>query len=171
MTILAALPIRHLSLTFAILRALPGWVMMALMLVPSFGQTVPAKPQVAPFSIGIELMTDSEGVDLTPFMKHLYKSVRDSAVATMPKSVALGDQGKVTISFQVQKDGSLVTALVTASAAMPRVLYSSGKKVLDDHALAAVKSAAPFDRLPESLSAQSVELKLTFFYNLSPPSH
>lgn len=142
-----------------------------MMLIPAVGQTVPAKPPVAPFSIGIELMTDSEGVDLTPFMKHLHKSVRDRAVATMPKSVALGDQGRVTISFQVQKDGSLVTALVTASPVVPRVLYSSGKKTLDDHAMAAIISAAPFDHLPESLSAQSVELKLTFFYNLSPPAH
>jgi TonB family protein len=89
---------------------------------------------------------------------------------TLPKSVALGDQGRVTITFQVQKDGSLMTALVTASPAVPRVLYSSGKKTLDDHAMAAIRSAAPFDHLPETLSAQGVELKVTFFYNLSPPS-
>src|SRR5258708_29079504 len=170
LTILSALQIRILSLTFGIPRVLPFGVIVALMPTPVFGQTAPAKPPVAPFSIGIELMTDSEGVDLTPFMKNLFKSVRDRAVATMPKSVALGDQGRVTISFHVQKDGSLVTALVTASPAVPRVLYSSGKKTLDDHAMAAIRSAAPFDHLPDSLSDQSVELKLTFFYNLSPPS-
>jgi TonB family protein len=143
--------------------------MMALMVIPTFGQGEPAKPPVAPFAIGIQIMTDTEGVDLTPFMKQLYKSVRERAVATMPKSVALGDQGRVTISFQVQKDGSLVTALV--SPAVPRVLESSGKKTLDDHAMAAIKSAAPFDRLPNSLSAQSIELKLTFFYNSRPLPH
>jgi len=118
----------------------------------------------------IELVADPEGVDLTPIMKNLIGSVRNRAAATMAKSLALGDEGRMTIRFRVQKDGSLVTALVTASPAVPRVLYCSGKKILDDHAMAAVRSAAPFDHLPESLSAQSVELKLTFFYNLSPAS-
>ena len=143
---------------------------MTLMLNPIYGQTMPAKSQVAPISIGIELMTDSEGVDLTPFMKHLYFSVKDKAMATMPKSVTLGDQGVVTVRFQVQRDGALVTTLVTASPTFPKVWYSSGKKTLDDHAMAAIKSAAPFDHLPESLSARSVDLKVTFYYNLPPPS-
>ena len=143
---------------------------MALVLIPIYGQTAPSKPPLAHISIGLELMTDSEGVDLTPFLRHLYISVRDKAMATMPKSVALGDQGVVTIRFQVQRDGALVTTLVTASPSIPKVWYSSGKKTLDDHALAAIKSAAPFDHLPESLSARSVDLKLTFYYNLPLPS-
>ena len=115
-------------------------------------------------------MTDPEGVDLTPIMKNLFRSVRDRAVATITTSAALVDEGRVTIRFRVQKDGSLANAPVNASPAVPRVLYSSGKKIHDDHAMAAVRSADPFDHLPESLSAQSVELKLTFVYNLSPPS-
>jgi TonB family protein len=139
---------------------------MSLILIPVYCQAPPAKPPVAPISLGIELMTDPEGVDLSSFMKHLYKSVRDRALATMPKSVALGDQGVVRISFQVQKDGTLVTA----SPALPKFIHSSGKETLDNHAMGAIKSAAPFDHLPEPLPARSIELKFTFYYNLPPPS-
>jgi hypothetical protein len=106
MATFSALQVRILSLTFAIPRLLALGVAMALMLIPVCGQTAPAKPQVAPISLSLELVSDSEGVDLTPFMKHLSKSVKYKALATMPKVVALGEQGVVTVKFQVQKDGT-----------------------------------------------------------------
>ena len=164
MAILATLQIRALSSIFAIPRVLAAWFVMALLLMPVYGQATPAKPQAPPFSIGLELMTDPEGVDFTPFTKQVYKSVKDKAVATMPKSVALGDQGVVCIRLQIQKDGTL------ASPALPKFKFSSGKKALDDNAMASVVKAAPFEHLPEQFSGPNVELQLTFYYNLPPPS-
>ena len=164
MAILATLQIRALSSTFSIPRVLAACFVMALLLMPVYGQAAPAKPQAPPFGIGLELMTDPEGVDFTAFIKQVYKSVKDKAVATMPKSVAQGDQGVVSIRVQIQKDGTL------ASPALPKFKFSSGKKALDDNAMAAVIKAAPFDHLPEQFSGPSVELQLTFYYNLPPPS-
>jgi TonB family protein len=160
--ILATLQIRGLSSTFSIPRVLAACFVMAILLMPVYGQAAPANPH--PFGIGLELMTDPEGVDFTAFIKQVYKSVKDKAVATMPKSVAQGDQGVVSIRVQIQKDGTL------ASPALPKFKFSSGKKALDDNAMAAVIKAAPFDHLPEQFSGPSVELQLTFYYNLPPPS-
>ena len=160
MGILATLQIRAFSPTFSIPRVLAACFVMALLLMPVYGQGAPAKR----FGIGLELMTDPEGVDFTPFIKQVYKSVKDKATATMPKSVAQGDQGVVCIRVQIQKDGTL------ASPALPKFKFSSGKKTLDDNAMAAVITAAPFDHLPEQFSDPSVELQLTFYYNLPPPS-
>lgn len=170
MATFSALQVRILSLTFAIPRLLAAGVTVALMLIPVHGQTTPAKPRPVPVSLDLELVSDSEGVDLTPFMKHLSKAVKYKTLATMPKFVSLGEQGIVTIKLQVQKDGTLLTEPATATPAVIEVVNSSGKKPLDDLTVAAVQSAAPFGHLPESLSAQSVELKLTFYYNLPLPS-
>ena len=80
----------------------------------------------------------------------------------MPRSVATGDQGVVSIRLRIQKDGTL------ASPALPSMIFGSGKKVLDDNAMGAASKAAPYDHLPDKLSAPSIELRLTFYYNVAP---
>jgi TonB family protein len=131
---------------------------------PAFAQTPnPPKPSTPPFSLGIQLLTDPEGVDLGPYMRNVYKSVKDKVLATLPPSVAMGDQGVVSIRLRIQKDGTL------PSPALPSIILSSGKKTLDDNALGAVSKAAPYEHLPEQLSAPSIELRLTFYYNIAPP--
>ena len=49
----------------------------------------------------------------------------------------------------IAKDGKLISAVVS---------MSSGKKGWDSAALATVKSAAPFDPLPESYGASTIEV-------------
>ena len=92
----------------------------------------------------------------------MYKSVKEKALATMPPSVASGDQGVVSIFLWIQKDGTL------ASPDPPSLAFSSGKKVLDVNAIDAVLKAAPYEHLPEKLSASSIKLRLTFYYNVAP---
>ena len=115
------------------------------------------------FSLNIALLTNPETTDLAPNLKNIYQSVKSKALETMPPSVPKGDQGVVSIRVRIQKDGTL-------AGPAPTLLLSSHKKVLDDHAMAAITKAAPFDHLPEELPAPSIELRLTFFYNLTPPS-
>jgi periplasmic protein TonB len=56
---------------------------------------------------------------------------------------------KTVVQSVIAKDGKLVSAVVS---------MSSGKKGWDAAALAAVKSAAPFDVLPESYGYPTVEV-------------
>jgi outer membrane biosynthesis protein TonB len=145
----------------------PIIAVLALFLLVSstLGQEAnPAKSSGPQLSLSVQLLTDPEGVDLSAYVSSVYKSVKARALATIPPSVARGDRGAVSILVTIQKDGRL------ASPALPTFVFGSGKKALDDHAMASVYKAAPFDHLPEQLSAPSVELRLTFYYNQSPPS-
>jgi TonB family protein len=119
------------------------------------------KPPVRPFSLTTDLKTDHQGIDLTPFMRSMYKSIRDRAEATMPTSVAKGQRGVVIVKVLIQSDGRL------AGPAFPKIIYRSGIKELDDHAMTATREAAPFDRLPDSTPVP-VEIDVMFFYNLVP---
>jgi TonB family protein len=82
----------------------------------------------------------------------------------MPPSVAKGDKGVVRVRLLIQKDGTV------AASTPPTLLFSSRKTVLDDHAKNAVLKAAPFEHVPEQLSAPTIELHLTFYCNVDPLS-
>ncbi len=67
-----------------------------------------------------------------------------------PATLDVPEVGKKTVVQSViAKDGKLVSATVS---------MSSGKKGWDAAALAAVKSAAPFDPLPEDFTAPTIEV-------------
>jgi TonB family protein len=151
----------NLTTKRTVLRTLAKTLAVLLFVAPVFAQAPNApKPSTPPFSLGIELLTDPQGVDLGPYMRSVYKSVKDKALATMPPSVASGDQGVVSIRLQIQKDGTL--------PALPSIVLSSRKKVLDENAIGAVSKAAPYEHLPEKLSAPSIEFRLSFYYNIAP---
>ena len=79
----------------------------------------------------------------------------------MPRAVLAGEQGAVIVHVEIQSDGSL------ASPAFPKIVISSGNKVIDDHAINAIRKAAPFDHLPTAAPAP-VEMQLSFYYNALP---
>ena len=86
----------------------PRTLVMLLMLVPTFAQTPnPTKPSIPPFSLGLELLTDPQAVDLKPYMSTVYKTIRAKALETLPPSVANGDQGLISIKLRIQKDGTV----------------------------------------------------------------
>jgi protein TonB len=67
-----------------------------------------------------------------------------------PAASQIPEVGKKTVvQAVIAKDGKLVSAVVS---------MSSGKKGWDSAALAAVRSAAPFDPLPGSFRASTVEV-------------
>src|SRR5512132_1138046 len=67
-----------------------------------------------------------------------------------PEASQVPDVGRKTVvQAVIAKDGKLISAAVS---------MSSGKKGWDAAALATVKSAAPFDPLPESYGASTIEV-------------
>jgi TonB family protein len=153
----------NLKATQMVPRTVAKMLIVLLVAAPVFAQTPnPPKPSTLPFSLAIQLLTDPEGIDLGPYMRSVYKSVKEKALTTMPPSVSSGDQGVVRIRLRIQKDGTL------PSPTLPSIILSSGKKALDDNAMGAVSKAAPYEHLPEQLSAPSIELRLTFSYNITP---
>jgi len=75
----------------------------------------------------------------------------------------LGRKGRVVVRFQVKRDGLLADG-------SPVVETSSGRKDLDGAAFSAIKSAVPFKHFPQEFAGSSIELRLTFCYNLPTTS-
>jgi TonB family protein len=138
---------------------------MFFAVTPALGQKQnPPKASVPRFSLALQLLTDTGDLDATSYLDDVQKSVKDKALATLPKPVSHGDQGIVIIRFEIQEDGNL------ASKVPPKFIFPSGKKELDDHAMAAISAAAPFHPLPEPLfSGLTLSVQLTFYYNIAPP--
>ena len=83
----------------------------------------------------------------------------------MPDSVLQGQKGRVILEFGINEDGTILDQLV-------RTTVSSGNQTLDDAAIAAIRNAAPFDRLPISYAGprvSKISLRMTFLYNLPIP--
>jgi TonB family protein len=113
----------------------------------------------------LEILTPHEGVDFTVFDSHLIEAVKGNWYTKMPQDAKKGDKGKVVVRFKVQRDGTFLDK-------MPTVEVSSGKKPLDDAAVAAIRASTPFDHLPESFKGPYIELRLSFYYNIPmSPQH
>jgi TonB family protein len=123
----------------------------------------PSSQFAPPFSLHLEVLSKANESELRFFVENMYKTVKTRAMNTLPSSVLHGEQAVVTVEFQVQKDGSL------GHSAPLTIVGDSGKKALEKHAQAAIRSAAPFGALPNSAPAP-LQLRLTFYYNTAPPN-
>lgn len=85
--------------------------------------------------------------------------VKVESVLAYPELAALsGYQGTLYILFDIMKDGSLGRL---------EVLKSSGYKILDDEALRAIRTAAPFQSLPDdwSMDRYTIRAAVLFYLN------
>jgi outer membrane biosynthesis protein TonB len=108
---------------------------------------------------GYEILTPTEGVDFSDYMKRVVASVRQNWYAVMPESAQLGDRGRVALQFRIMRDGSVPTG-------EPTRLLGSGKEPLDRAAVSAIRSSNPFEPLPPAFSGPYIELRFYFLYNL-----
>jgi TonB family protein len=113
-------------------------------------------------SAGIEMLTDTEGIDFNDYLRRVYFTVKRNWEAVMPASVQLGDQGVVSLQFKIMKDGSVPDG-------DPAQIFSSGKEPLDRAAFSSIRASNPFPQLPPGFKAPYIELRFTYYYNLQPP--
>lgn len=114
-------------------------------------------------SAGIEMLTDTEGVDFNDYFRRIYYIVRGNWYAVMPPSVDLGDQGVVSLHVKIMRDGSVPDP-------EPVMLYGSGKEPLDRAAVSSIRASNPFPPLPAQFKGPYIELRYTYYYNLKPPN-
>jgi hypothetical protein len=134
-----------------------GVVALAL-LVAIHSRAQGATPRLmTPFDLTLEITSDMGESNLDSFVEHTYKAVREKALDTLPKSVAHGEQGIVTVQLKLQRDGKLTV--------LPAFLDSTGNKSFEHHAIASIRDAVPFDHLPHSTPVPLV-LRFTFYYNM-----
>jgi hypothetical protein len=83
-----------------------------------------------------------ETESLRPYCLTLLARIKDHWFKTMPMDVMLGDKGKVSVEFEIRRDGRI-------SYDSPIVETGSGDELLRRVAIKAVRASAPFDPLPQ----------------------
>ncbi|MCZ6541898.1 MAG: energy transducer TonB, partial [Nitrospinae bacterium] len=66
-----------------------------------------------------------------------------------------GISGRLTLRFQISKDGNLMNV---------RLIDNSGYNILDEAALQAVKTAAPYYPFPVTIDRETLSILATFIY-------
>ncbi len=108
---------------------------------------------------GIEMLTDTEGVDFNDYLRRVYITVKQNWFSVMPPSVQLGDQGKVSLQFKIMRNGSVPDY-------DPQRVFGSGKEPLDRAAISSIRASNPFPPLPSKFKGEYIELRFTYYYNL-----
>jgi TonB family protein len=107
--------------------------------------------------------TDSTGQDLEAIRKGFSSSVWSRiAKAKYYPTVARkrGWEGKPVIEFMLARNGDLLNSTIA---------LTSSYKVLDEAALSAIKNAAPYPQIPETLKVNSIRFKLPISFILDEP--
>ncbi|MGA8765925.1 MAG: TonB C-terminal domain-containing protein, partial [Candidatus Acidiferrales bacterium] len=110
---------------------------------------------------GVEILTDTHGVDFGPYVKRMLSRLKTNWYAAMPEQAKMGEKGKVAIILTVLWNGEL-------SPENGQIDYGSGKPELDKAALDAVRNSGPLESLPQAFDGSYVKLRVVFLYNIRP---
>jgi hypothetical protein len=113
---------------------------------------------------GVEMLTDTQGVDFNDYLMRVYIKVKQNWYAVMPPSVQLGDQGIVSLHFKITREGVVPDG-------DPQRVYGSGKEPLDRAAISSIRASTPFPPLPAQFKGPYIELRFTYYYNLPLPTN
>jgi hypothetical protein len=121
---------------------------------------IPSRPQ---YPIKLEVLSSlPDGVNLNPYLHHLYVNIQHNLLASLPESVLNGEKGVVVVRVHIEKDGSLPEGAV-------RTVFSYGNKDVDAATESAIRAAAPFGRFPEAYLGSKLDLLFTFGF--APQEH
>jgi len=110
---------------------------------------------------GVQILSDTQGVDFNPYIQRLLASLKRNWEYVMPESARMGDRGIVFTMFQINPDGSV-------SAPGPELERTSGKEPLDNAAMSAIHASNPFEPLPAQFHGPYLKLRIAFIYNIPP---
>jgi TonB family protein len=103
-------------------------------------------------SIDVIILTPST-TQFGPFINSLLHSIANSWVTNIPPTLSFRNNEKLTLHFTVRRNGTVEGNTVT-------VYEGSGEKDLDEAAIKAVRSAAPFRKFPKGFTRTSIEVQV-----------
>jgi TonB family protein len=110
------------------------------------------------FSVeGPVILSDTQGVDFGPYLARIVFITKRNWYSVMPEAARLGQKGRVSIVFEILKDGSVPQMNLVAG---------SGAEALDRAALAAIRASIPFPPLPTEFTGRHLVLQFIFLYNI-----
>ena len=120
---------------------------------------IPPGHSMSDMQLTLEMLSATQSVDFKDYLGRLEASVKRNWFTVMPESALLGRKGIVTLTFHIQRDGTLF-------ADDPKFESVSGTEAFDKAAADAIRTTAPFEHLPAGLQSRNIKLKVVFYYNL-----
>ncbi|MBZ5505899.1 MAG: TonB family protein [Acidobacteriia bacterium] len=107
---------------------------------------------------GLEILSDTMGVDFGPYMKRLRYTVQTHWDPLIPESAMppIMRKGVVVIEFAITKDGKVMGM---------KLISSSGDVALDRAAWGAITDAIPLPNLPAVFAGDYLQIRARFYYN------
>ena len=127
----------------------------------SGGPAVPGSRGGPGMGYGVQVLSDTQGVNFDPYIQRLLATLKRNWYAIMPTSALMGDRGIVSTTFQINPDGSVPPP-------DPELERTSGKQPLDNAAMGAIHASNPFEPLPSQFHGPNLKLRIIFIYNIPP---
>jgi TonB family protein len=117
-------------------------------------------PQHPGLQAGVDILSDTEGVDFGPYMQRVIAATYRSWLPIIPESARppLDKQGKVGIEFRINPDGSVKQMILK---------FPSGDVALDRAAWGGITGASPYPPLPKDFKGPYLALRFGFYYNIT----
>ncbi len=124
----------------------------------SYGDFGRAQPGGGREAAGVEILSDTMGVDFGPYLQRVKHAVEGNWYAVIPEIAKppLLREGNVVIDFVILKDGRV---------AGMRVAGPSGESSFDRAAWSGISASNPFPPLPAEFRGEYLQLRFHFFYN------
>jgi TonB family protein len=123
------------------------------------GQTSSQTPPKVQIGTSLTILSPTRGADFSRYGSDVLVSIKRNLIASLPDSVKAGQAGLVSVIVQVRPDGTFLNP-------DPKIVRSSNRDVLDATSVAAVRASGPFPHLPSGFDGATVELKISFYYNI-----
>jgi TonB family protein len=107
---------------------------------------------------GMEILSDTLGVDFGPYMKRLRYTVQNHWDPLIPESALppVMKKGVVVIEFSISKNGRVEGM---------KLISPSGDVALDRAAWGAITDAIPLPNLPTNFAGEYLQIRARFYYN------
>jgi TonB family protein len=106
----------------------------------------------------IDLLSDTRGFDLKPYLNRLVGEVRTNWFRLIPES-AQSRKGRVAVRFRVMRDGHITNLKFDTN---------SGDETLDRSAYGAILASNPLRPFPSEFGCEFIDLRFRFYYNPDP---
>jgi TonB family protein len=123
------------------------------------GQDKPQTPPRVQIGNSLTILSPTRGADFSVYGSDVLVSIKRNSLASLPDSVKAGQAGLVSVIVRVRADGTFLNP-------DPKIVRSSNRDALDAAAIAAVRASAPFPHFPSGFDGATIELKISFYYNI-----
>jgi hypothetical protein len=123
------------------------------------GAEVGAPGRMGPLQAGAQILSDTQGVDFSAYMRKLHDDIQHNWDPLIPEEVEppLLKKGITGIRFIILPDGQIGKMILESP---------SGDEPLDRAAWNAIISEGQFPPLPRQFHGPDLELRVGFFYNI-----